>query len=107
MIVSVQSRFLQTTRLLWWQHAPRAAYFHAHGIDTLDHLNDFVEVAVVTNFAPRSAHAETRAACLLRFTGFGKHLLNVKQTMHFDVRMIARSLRTVSAILRASTCLDR
>src|SRR5690606_4088663 len=107
MVVGIQSSFLEATRLRGCKHAQRAAYFHPQRINTFHHLDDFVEVAVVANFSPRSAHTKTSAACLFGFGCPRKDFIYIKKSVHLDIGVISRSLWTITTVLRTTARLDR
>ena len=107
MVIGIQTCFFQALRLAFAQHSERAAYFHAHLIYALHHVEHFVEIAVVAHFAPGRAHAKARAASIFGALGVLQHFCYFHQFFYFHVGVITRRLRAIGTVFGATTRFDR
>ena len=105
-VVVVEAGVLQLLGLAFLQHAERGAGFHAEPAHRLDHFDHAVEVTLF-GAAPCRAHAKTRRAFFAGSTRCGYHHIECQHVLVIHVRVIARRLRTVTAILRTAAGLDR
>ena len=76
-------------------------------LDAADHLEDAVELGVVADLAPGGPHAEPGRAVVPGAAGGGEDVVDVQQRLGLDLRVIARRLRAVAAVLGAAAGLDR
>lgn len=89
-------RFLQLPCLIGGQHTQGCADLHAHRPDLPHHRQDAFEPAFASGeIAPRSAHAEARAAVLLGLPRRLEHRFDVNETLRLCRSRVTRRLRAV------------
>ncbi len=107
MVVGVESGFLEPLGLRFGQHAQRAAHLQPQLANGRNHLQHFVEMAVVAHLAPSGAHAKAGAARLLGLARSFEHRVELQQAMPVDAGMVAGRLRTIGAVLGTAAGLHR
>ena len=105
-VVIVQACVFQRMRLFAGEHAERRAGFQAERLDLADHRRDLGHIAILRR-APGRAHAEARRTGGLRLPGLRHHVLGGHELRGIDAGVVARRLRAVAAILRATAGLHR
>lgn len=106
MVVIIQPGFRQPLGLSAVKRAQRHAGFHAHRFHALHHLLQIRHIALV-RVLPRRAHAKTGRAVRLGLARRFQHLLDLHQPLRLQTGLVARALRAVFAVFRASAGLDR
>src|SRR5690348_10026659 len=106
MIVVVEARRLESLGLVSCEHAQRDAGLHTKRLNGLDHLTDAVEVLVLGR-APRGAHAEPRRSGVTRGLGLRNDIGKVHELGGLEAGFVERALRTIAAIFRTASGLDR
>ena len=105
-VVVIQPGFGQRLGLLLAQLAQGHAGFHAQRLDTLDHLQHIGHVLGRRMF-PGRAHAEAGGANGLGIGRRLEHLLDLHELFLVQTGVVMTGLRTVLAVFRARTGLDR
>src|SRR5262249_49181551 len=105
-VVVVEPGGLQALRLRMVEHAERGAGFEAERAHALDHGADRVEFAIL-RLPPGCAHAEPARACVTGGLCLREYGLESHQFLSLEPGIVARALRTIGAILRTTTGLDR
>lgn len=106
-IIRRKSRLLQLLGLVEIDHAQRDADLHAHAAHAVDHGLDVLEVRLAAaHVAPRGAHAEPRAAVVLRDARGLEHRVHGDHLGGLEPRVVPRRLRAVRAVLGAPAGLD-
>ena len=75
-------------------------------VTSRDHFQHAVELLVIAHFAPSRPHANPAHARLLRPAGDGQDFFLLHQRRGFHFGLIARGLRAIAAVFRASAGLD-
>mmetsp|Transcript_6268 Transcript_6268/g.13671 ORF Transcript_6268/g.13671 Transcript_6268/m.13671 type:complete len:306 (-) Transcript_6268:208-1125(-) len=107
-VVGGEASRLELVRLVFGDHAERAADLEPHAVDLLHHLEDPTEGALlVAKLAPRSSHAEARGSRRLCARRRLDHGVDAHHRLGLDERLVPRRLRAVLAVLVASSSLNR
>ena len=107
MVIGIQSGIFQFLRLTIGEHSERATDFKAHRVYAPHHVEYFVEIAVIADFAPGRTHTKPRTTRFFGSVGRVEHVIHLHQFMNFHVSMVAGGLWAVSTIFGATACFDR
>ncbi len=105
-VVVVEARPLQALGLTRFKHAQRRAGLEAKRLDLAHHRQHRFEIALLRS-APRSTHAKPGRPGSLGRRGRGDNLVHAEHRFVVDASVIARRLRTITAILGTAAGLDR
>jgi hypothetical protein len=105
-VVVVQPGRLQRLCLRVAEHAQRGAGFQAETFHRADDFGDLDHVAIL-RAAPRRAHAKAARTGGLGGLGAFQHGVHAHQLLRLHARVVARGLRAVGAVFRATAGLDR
>jgi hypothetical protein len=104
-VVIVETGRLELLRLPWLQHPERRAGFHAESAHGLHHFRHALEVPLF-RAPPCGTHAKPRRPFFTRRSRGREDLIDRHQCFVSHARVVARRLRAVTAILRATARLD-
>ena len=104
-VVVIETRGFQLRRLPGLQQSERGAGFHAEPAHRLHHFHHAIEITLL-RASPRGAHAEARRAFLFRVACGRKHFVDRHERFVLDPGVVARRLRTVTAVFGAAAGLD-